>query len=92
MDEPVGISAKIAQCLCVKKHTPQPVILDIHHIIPKSRGGPDIISNKVTVCPTGHAMIHAYMRHFDYAGKVVKISRANQYLWGLAAKGWVGSL
>lgn len=30
-----------------------------HHLIPKSQGGPDELSNLVTLCPNHHAMAHA---------------------------------
>lgn len=32
---------------------------DIHHIIPKSEGGSDDMSNLTYVCPNCHRMLHA---------------------------------
>lgn len=35
---------------------------DVHHVWPLGLGGPDTVSNTVTVCPNGHRQIHEYLR------------------------------
>lgn len=39
-------------------HWPPAPYTVTHHVWPKGMGGPDINSNKVVVCPTGHLNIH----------------------------------
>ncbi len=34
------------------------LIVDVHHIIPKSEGGEDYIQNYVGLCPNCHALVH----------------------------------
>lgn len=34
------------------------VPLEVHHVWPLGEGGPDIASNRVTVCSNGHSAIH----------------------------------
>jgi 5-methylcytosine-specific restriction enzyme A len=38
-----------------------------HHIVYRSRGGPDIMENLVLLCPNHHTVIHATDATFDYA-------------------------
>lgn len=40
---------------CRSKH-----FIDIHHIKPKSEGGPDTIENLITLCKAHHRMVHAH--------------------------------
>lgn len=37
------------------------VPIHVHHIWPSGFGGPDIASNRVSVCANGHYSIHAYL-------------------------------
>ena len=48
-----------------------PQILDIHHIVPRSLGGDDKPSNKITVCANCHRLIHAgLLRLLPQKGKL----------------------
>lgn len=40
-------------------------LLQIHHIVPKAKGGDEAPSNLVPLCPTCHALAHETMRRFD---------------------------
>lgn len=58
-------------CEVHRRHVPQPRVVHRHHIWPQADGGPDDGWNLVTVCPTGHDNIHAYLRLLDtHGGKV----------------------
>lgn len=52
-----------AICLCRATHSPHPLELNEHHILPLAMGGPDVPSNRVFICPTGHANVHELLRH-----------------------------
>jgi len=45
-------------CALHRYHSPIPVSHDLHHVIPRSMGGPDTAANIVSVCPTGHRNVH----------------------------------
>jgi hypothetical protein len=45
-------------CTVHAAHRPHVSMPDVHHIWPKGWGGPDIPSNTVVVCPTGHRNVH----------------------------------
>jgi len=47
-----------SNCTVHGSHWPRVHGTMIHHIRPLSWSGPDIASNKVEVCPTGHTNIH----------------------------------
>jgi hypothetical protein len=47
-----------AVCQVHGYHQPRPLALEVHHIWPLGMLGPNIASNKVVVCPTGHTNIH----------------------------------
>lgn len=34
------------------------IVVDVHHIVPRSAGGGNQLSNLITVCPNHHAMAH----------------------------------
>lgn len=59
-----------ATCQVHKIHVPKPLRIDVHHIQPLGMGGPDIASNKVRVCPTGHFNIHRLMGFLLSGGKL----------------------
>jgi len=33
-------------------------VLDLHHIVPTSKGGKGYVSNLINLCPTCHALVH----------------------------------
>jgi ATP-dependent DNA helicase RecQ len=37
--------------------------IEVHHIIPRNRGGPDKINNLITLCRKCHAQQHPYLSH-----------------------------
>ncbi len=51
-----------AVCRCVASHRPPPLELHVHHILPIYLGGPDVPSNRVTICPTAHSSVHEILR------------------------------
>lgn len=42
--------------------------LELHHVWPLGKGGPDIAANRVLVCANGHSMIHSLMDRMFKAG------------------------
>ena len=34
------------------------LVLHVHHIVPRARGGSDDVDNLITLCPNHHAMVH----------------------------------
>lgn len=57
-------------CHCVEKHIPKPLEVHEHHVWPLGKGGPDLASNLLTLCPTTHANVHKLWRLYDsYAKK-----------------------
>ena len=47
-----------AVCKVHGSHAPRPLALEVHHIQPLAMLGPNIASNRIVVCPTGHTNIH----------------------------------
>lgn len=45
-------------CANTVRHSPAPLIFDLHHILPDSWGGPTNPTNLVTICPTCHHSAH----------------------------------
>lgn len=72
-------------------HSPEVVSFDIHHVIPKSMGGPDTQDNKAVVCPTGHRNVHTLLRVFASVGPDAadRVSWGEE-TWNMAMKGWIG--
>ncbi len=54
-------------CQIHKYHSPLPMQQNVHHILPLSWRGPDVASNKVTVCPSGHRNIHVLLDYYVHA-------------------------
>jgi 5-methylcytosine-specific restriction endonuclease McrA len=48
----------VTTCLCAEPHSPVPLAFQVHHVLPKSWGGPDVKTNKVTICGTCHDNVH----------------------------------
>lgn len=67
--ERVAISSRIAEhgCQCVVGHTPQPVELHLHHILPLDWGGREVEDNQIFLCPTTHDNIHLLLREYRRA-------------------------
>lgn len=80
-----------APCTVHRYHSPHVAGCDVHHILPRSWGGPTVRSNLVTICPSGHRNIHELLAEYVR----VKGTPPWDVLegWGpaeraLAAKGW----
>jgi len=54
----------------VSQHVPEAHALAMHHILPKSWGGPDTATNKVALCPTTHENIHKLLNRYVKLGGV----------------------
>ncbi len=77
------------KCACVSEHRPQPPYVDHHHIDPIYRGGPDVASNKTTICSATHARVHTIFRTFEKAQGVVPRELGwPWYAYKLAVDGW----
>jgi len=49
-------------CALHKDHgSARPITGVVHHVQPRGAGGPDVESNRVHICPTGHYNVHAVM-------------------------------
>lgn len=60
----------MADCPCVKRHAPQPIYLQIHHIQPRSWGGPNEPANRIGICGTCHDATHDLLNlHVRHAQK-----------------------
>ncbi len=57
-------------CVLHRYHSPVPASFDEHHAIPVSMGGPDVPSNLVVVCPTGHRNVHVCIAKLIRGGDV----------------------
>lgn len=40
----------------------KPLELDSHHVWPLAMGGPDVVANRVWLCPNGHRNVHHLLR------------------------------
>jgi hypothetical protein len=51
-------------CRCITWHRPVPAEEEIHHIVPRGAPfhGPDIVSNRLPLCPTAHSAVHMAIR------------------------------
>lgn len=79
-------------CLCVANHSPAiGELIQHHHVVPLSWGGPNTPGNKVDLCPNAHELVHrilnegvrrkawpdwAYLQHFNW------------WIRGIARRGW----
>lgn len=68
MDAPVSLSGD--QCVVHGSHWPPVRETEQHHIWPLGMGGPDVKTNKVKICPTGHANVHVALRRLVAGGSV----------------------
>ena len=85
----VTLNADDHPCQCCTKHVPAPRRTVIHHILPLSWGGPDIPSNKIVLCDTGHYIVHWHLDRWKRTGsKFPRSSHDNAYLYDVASRGW----
>lgn len=61
----MNVSRKV--CANTIRHAPRPMVLERHHLQPRSWGGPDTDENIVRVCSlchsNGHTALNACVRH-----------------------------
>lgn len=62
-----------AVCECRADHRPAPLDGEWHHIWPLGMGGPDVVSNRVFLCPTAHTNVHAILR--------LMVGAAREWAW-----------
>lgn len=58
-------------CVVHRYHSPRPQESDLHHVWPKSWGGPDDDDNLLPICQTGHANIHRLLTALRATGGVL---------------------
>lgn len=72
------LAKKLANGVCALCEEPAPFedddgpFLESHHVVHLSRGGPDVISNVVALCPNCHRRMHS----LDRADEVEKLTQA----------------
>jgi len=80
-------------CLCVAEHRPAlGGMVQIHHVLPLSWGGPNTAANRVPLCPNGHELVH---RQLNIAVRQRRWpvwadwATRNPYLIGLAVRAYM---
>lgn len=68
---PVRLQPSGTVCQCASRHSPEPVVLENHHIWPQEFHGPTVPLNRVWICATTHNTVHAYLRMFLAADEVL---------------------
>jgi hypothetical protein len=85
-------------CPCVITHAPAAYVAELHHIVPRSWGGPDVPENLASVCNNTHQAVHHllddHVRLFRLAGALelpwTVLRRYSAFQRDLAARGWAG--
>lgn len=78
-------------CTCVRRHSPVPRQLHLHHIWPKGEGGPDTASNLIVMCPNAHANVHILIAAYKKAGTpdlTALNANSNPLVVTMARRGW----
>lgn len=101
LSDPGRIAPPGTRCPCVTVHKPEVVIPELHHVWPKEFGGPTVPENLVYICATAHNSVHAYLRLFLAAEKILPVpllkvalaqkgypAYVNRYTFGLASLGY----
>jgi hypothetical protein len=89
-DEPAKLDPAKNPCACVERHSPRPYLVDVHHVWPKSWGGPNIAENRTVLCPTAHVDVHVLLDAWRKAGARPKERprSVNHRVWLVAISGW----
>jgi hypothetical protein len=74
------------QCQVHRYHWPPVLETEVHHVQPLGMGGPDIPSNTVKVCGSGHANIHRVLHALAYGRQTPKSTRKERFY---AARGFL---
>ena len=101
MTQPATLQPVGTTCACVTEHRPVSLVFERHHIWPKEYGGPTVDENLVYVCATTHNNVHAYLRAFVAAGRLLNQdelraslatwhydAHVQRYAYDLAVQGW----
>lgn len=77
-------------CRCVKSHSPKPLVVEEHHILPQyiqrqRHGGKLVDRQTVTLCPSGHRNVHKALDPFAEGGELGELR--NRYLQGVVEEG-----
>lgn len=59
-----------------------------HHVQPLGMGGPNLASNRVEVCPTGHANVHAVLAALVFDKPPPRSSRTERHLAEVGLQMW----
>jgi hypothetical protein len=79
-------------CGCVRWHRPPIRIIDVHHIVPKSWGGPDVKTNTVPICSNTHRLVHELLNLYKKRNGTPLIEELRpfpRYTKKLAQQGWL---
>lgn len=75
-------------CVLHRYHRPEVVSFDVHHVIPTYMGGPDVLSNRIVVCPTGHRNLHVLIGAL-LAKRAVDVHDWGHTTWDFAHRAFV---
>jgi hypothetical protein len=78
------------QCTVHAGHRPPVLETELHHVMPRGMGGPDVAGNRVPVCGTGHANIHCALRDI-IRGRKPRGTRAEVSLARRGYEEWVAA-
>ncbi len=91
MDAPVSLPFSTRPCQCVKRHSPTPTRVELHHVHQQSHQrrlwGTVRDKETVALCDNGHAIVHAFLERMRRGDN--PDGRANDYLFTLALQGRV---
>jgi 5-methylcytosine-specific restriction endonuclease McrA len=78
---------------CAAHTHSEDVPLEVHHIWPKGDGGPDIKTNRISVCANAHGAVHSLIDRARKLGSVEAVPWAIRRRYGvrvraLATAGW----
>lgn len=84
MSEPTSDPAEdrmqtASPCQVHNSHTPHSHVNEVHHIWPKGDGGPNVASNRIVVCATGHNNIHKLIDELKASKGEVPYAVLRQY-------------
>lgn len=77
------------ECLVHGSHRPEVITPHDHHIQPLGMGGPDVATNIVTICPTGHGNVHAALAAIVFGHEMPKVTRRERELAQAGFDAWV---
>lgn len=78
-------------CELHASHRPAPITMHTHHVQPLGMGGPDVPANRVEICPTGHANVHAVMAAIVFDKPVPASTRTEAHLARRGYEMWVAA-